>query len=60
MNLEESKVLMNIEKYGYYLCNITSYFMILNTYLKGIQLFWLLLEEVSLGSVYLKWAYDKK
>jgi 3-oxoacyl-[acyl-carrier-protein] synthase-3 len=60
MNLEESKVLMNIEKYGYYLCNITSYSMILNTYLKGIQLFWLLLEEVSLGSVYLKWAYDKK
>jgi 3-oxoacyl-[acyl-carrier-protein] synthase-3 len=62
MNLEESKVLMNIEKYG----NTTSALPLVlydfeHLFKKEIQLFWLLLEEeVSWGSVYLKWAYDKK
>jgi 3-oxoacyl-[acyl-carrier-protein] synthase-3 len=60
MNLEESKVLMNIEKYGNYLCNITSSAMILNTYSKKeIQLFCCFWRRFTWGSVYLKWAYDK-
>jgi 3-oxoacyl-[acyl-carrier-protein] synthase-3 len=61
MNLEESKVLMNIEKY----MEIPSKLPLVlydfeHLFKKEIQLFWLLLEEVSWGSVYLKWAYDKK
>jgi hypothetical protein len=33
--------------------------MILNTYLKGDTIILAAFEEVSWGSVYLKWAYDK-
>jgi 3-oxoacyl-[acyl-carrier-protein] synthase-3 len=55
MNLEESKVLMNIEKYG----NTTSATLPLVLYdfehlfKKEIQLFWLLLEEVSRGVLFI-------
>jgi 3-oxoacyl-[acyl-carrier-protein] synthase-3 len=61
MNLEESKVLMNIEKYG----NTTSATLTLvlhdfeHLLKKGIQLFCCIVW-IYLGSIYLKWAYDKK
>jgi 3-oxoacyl-[acyl-carrier-protein] synthase III len=50
MNLEESKVLMNIEKYG----NTSATLPLVlydfeHLFKKEIQLFWLLLEEVSRG-----------
>jgi 3-oxoacyl-[acyl-carrier-protein] synthase III len=54
MNLEESKVLMNIEKYG----NTTSATLplVLNDFehlfKKGIPLFWQHLEEGSLGDLF--------
>jgi 3-oxoacyl-[acyl-carrier-protein] synthase-3 len=61
MNLEESKVLMNIEKYGNYLCNITSSPMILNTYSKkGDTIILLLLEEVHMGFCLFKMGVRQK
>jgi 3-oxoacyl-[acyl-carrier-protein] synthase III len=62
MNLEESKVLMNIEKYG----NTTSATLPLVLYdfehlfKKEIQLFWLLLEEVSRGFCLFKMGVRQK
>jgi 3-oxoacyl-[acyl-carrier-protein] synthase III len=53
MNLEESKVLMNIEKYG----NTTSATLTFNDFehlfKKEIQLFWQHLEEDSLGDLFI-------
>jgi hypothetical protein len=51
---------MNIEKYG----NTTSALPLVlydfeHLFKKEIQLFWLLWDWVHVGSVYLKWAYDK-
>jgi 3-oxoacyl-[acyl-carrier-protein] synthase-3 len=45
----------------YYLCNITLVLYDFEHLLKkGDTIILALLEEVHLGSVYLKWAYDKK
>jgi 3-oxoacyl-[acyl-carrier-protein] synthase-3 len=62
MNLEESKVLMNIEKYG----NTTSATLPLVLYdfehlfKKGSTIILAAFGGFTWGSVYLKWAYDKK
>jgi 3-oxoacyl-[acyl-carrier-protein] synthase-3 len=60
MNLEESKVLMNIEKYG----NTTSATLPLVTLMielkkKGDTIIFAFGGGFTWGSVYLKWAYDK-
>lgn len=63
MNLEESKVLMNIEKYG----NTTSATLplVLNDFehlfKKGDTIIFAAFGGgFTWGSIYLKWAYDKK
>jgi 3-oxoacyl-[acyl-carrier-protein] synthase-3 len=61
MNLEESKVLMNIEKYG----NTTSATLplVLNDFehlFKRRYNYFAAFGGGFLGSIYLKWAYDKK
>jgi 3-oxoacyl-[acyl-carrier-protein] synthase-3 len=61
MNLEESKVLMNIEKYG----NTTSATLplVLNDFehlFKGRYHYLAAFGGGFLGSIYLKWAYDKQ
>jgi 3-oxoacyl-[acyl-carrier-protein] synthase-3 len=60
MNLEESKVLMNIEKYG----NTTSATLplVLHDFehKKGDTIILQHFGGFTWGSIYLKWAYDKK
>jgi 3-oxoacyl-[acyl-carrier-protein] synthase-3 len=53
MNLEESKVLMNIEKYGNTTSTLPLVLYDFEHLFKGIQLFWLLLEEVSRGVLFI-------
>jgi 3-oxoacyl-[acyl-carrier-protein] synthase-3 len=61
MNLEESKVLMNIEKYG----NTSATLPLVlydfeHLFKKEIQLFLAAFGGGFTWGVYLKWAYDKK
>jgi 3-oxoacyl-[acyl-carrier-protein] synthase-3 len=60
MNLEESKVLMNIEKYGNTTSATLPCYDFEHLFKKGDTIILQHLEEDSWGSIYLKWAYDKQ
>jgi 3-oxoacyl-[acyl-carrier-protein] synthase-3 len=58
MNLEESKVLMNIENGNTTFCDLT-FGINEDICSKGRQCYFAAFGGFTWGSIYLKWAYDK-